>query len=331
MQAKNNTSTNQQVVLNSIKAKIDDRPIRPKVSVMIVSYNQKNFVAEAIEGAINQDYENLEVVISDDGSTDGTADIIAQWQLRYPERLVALLNRENVGITRNSNRCLRACTGDFIAFLGGDDVLLPGKISAQVDWFEKDEKRVLCGHQVEVFYENTSKAPHQLGKLMIAGEGPALIIRNGGCYGACSIMVTKWAIPKDGFNEKLPNVSDTMFWIDTVFPNHKWGFIEGVYAKYRKHSHNVTNNIELTRSEVTLALDIVKQKYPAYQQDCRIAEGVNKYEIGKFYLMQFDSKKANYFFWQSILTDPLNFKYWVRYFQGWLLVIRKRLKKVKGI
>ena len=65
----------------------------PKVSIMIVSFNQRNFVAEAIESAVNQDYANLEVVISDDGSTDGTAEIIAQLQSRYPAANRALEQR----------------------------------------------------------------------------------------------------------------------------------------------------------------------------------------------------------------------------------------------
>ena len=81
---------------------------QPRVSVLIISFNQKDYIVDAMESAVNQDYDHLEVIVSDDASTDGTSEIIAAYQKRYPERLVALLHKDNVGITGNSIR-LRYC------------------------------------------------------------------------------------------------------------------------------------------------------------------------------------------------------------------------------
>src|SRR4051812_44955101 len=123
--------------------------MNPKVSIHMISYNQRQFLPEAIESAVTQNYPNLEVVVADDASTDGSTEILLDYSQKYPGKVIAVLGEKNVGITGNSNRALARCSGELIAIMGSDDVLLPGKISAQVAWFEQDPRRVLCGHQVE--------------------------------------------------------------------------------------------------------------------------------------------------------------------------------------
>ena len=145
---------------------------KPLVSILIISFNQEAFIEEALKGALEQDYENLEVVVADDGSTDRTPDIILSYADRYKGRLVAIVGKPNLGITGNSNRGLSLCKGKYIAFQGGDDVFLPGKISAQVDWMEERDSRVLCGHQVEVFYESGAPS-HLLLPNLPSGNGPS--------------------------------------------------------------------------------------------------------------------------------------------------------------
>ena len=106
----------------------------PLVSVMLPAYNQEEFVREAIESAADQSCSNLEVVVSDDGSTDGTVDIILECARKYPGRVIPLVNQPHFGITGNCNRNLKACKGRYIAFSAGDDVFLPGKITKQVEF-----------------------------------------------------------------------------------------------------------------------------------------------------------------------------------------------------
>jgi glycosyltransferase involved in cell wall biosynthesis len=144
----------------------------PMVSVHVISYNQEKYVAEAIESAVNQDYPNLEVVVSDDASTDRTVSIIRDLESLHPGKIAALYNKTNVGVTSNSNRALSAFSGDFVAFLGGDDVLLPGKISAQVEWFRRDRSLGvrrgirLCGRGVRKISPTFQQ--HQLTPLRYA-------------------------------------------------------------------------------------------------------------------------------------------------------------------
>jgi len=202
----------------------------PLVSVMIVSYNQEGFVREALVSALEQDYENLQVVISDDASKDATQHIILEVAKSYSaDRLKVVLNPQNLGITGNCNEALSHCKGELIAFMGGDDVLMPGKIARQVAWFNENPDMVLCGHAVELIDEKGEQISSKYGKLgeFRTGCGAGGIIRAGTPFSAVSVMVKHSRIPSYGFHPAIPMVSDWKLWIDVVGSDGAYGFIDG--------------------------------------------------------------------------------------------------------
>ena len=97
-----------------------------KVSVLIPCYNAEQWIAEAIESALKQEYKNKEVVVLDDGSTDSSLDII-----RTYEKYIRWESQSNQGGTAARNRLLELSTGEWIQYLDADDYLLPEKISSQ--------------------------------------------------------------------------------------------------------------------------------------------------------------------------------------------------------
>ena len=291
-------------------------PPDPKVSVHIIAYNQADYIAEAISSAVEQDYANLEVVVSDDASTDRTPDIIRDLADRHPGRVKAVLNPVNLGITGNSNAGLAVCTGDLIAFMGGDDVLLPGKIAAQVAWFREKPARVLCAHQVEVFYDDGAKPAYPLSRRMISGQGADGMIRHQP-FGATSVMVRSDAIPAWGFRKELPVVSDIMLWIDVLASGGEYGFVEGTYARYRKHDANVTNDPFRHLDEVRRTLEFTRRDYPHYADAARYAE-VRRlyYDPGVAMIAAGRRKEARALFRTTLSMEPAFLKAWIRYFQA---------------
>lgn len=214
----------------------------PRVSILVISYNQEGYIREALESALAQDYANLEVVVADDASRDGTQAIIRELVQLYPQRLKPIYNAHNVGITANSNIGLRACRGEFIAFMGGDDVLLPGKIARQVEWFGQDDRRVLCGHDVDWIAADGAPLGIRTSDLvpLREGRGASGFIQNGSPYAATSVMVRRSRIPSYGFHPALPVVSDWKLWIDVIGTDGTYGYIPGIHARYRRHRDNVT-------------------------------------------------------------------------------------------
>lgn len=288
----------------------------PKVSVVIVSYNQKPFIAKAIEGAVSQKYENLEVVVSDDGSTDGTADVIAEWQSRYPGRIIALLNKSNAGVTRNFNRALQACTGDFITFLGGDDVMLPGKIEAQVRWFMKDVRRALCGHQIEFIDKHGTVSINTLPSKLESGVGPENFIRHGAQLPGQSIMVRSSCVPKHGFDVAIQIASDLLFWIEVLSLGGEYGYVDDVFVQYRDHENNVSKQYSEMLVDAENTYKIIVARYPAYRA---IAEdSMTKHVLyfgGVRYLGLGDKVTARKKLISAIKRKPLFFKAWIRLLQ----------------
>lgn len=290
----------------------------PKVSVHIIAYNQRNFIREAVDSALAQDCPNLEVVIADDASSDGTADILAEYQHAHHGRVVAVPGQVNVGITRNSNRGLAACTGDLVAFMGGDDVLLPGKIAAQVAWFREDPRRALCGHQVEVFYDGGSRAPHPLTRHLLSGQGAGPLIRHGP-FGATSVMVRRDRIPAYGFDEALPIVSDQMLWVDVVRDDGIFGFVPGTLARYRRHPANVTRDPLANVDDVERFLNIVATRYPQFRDavDYAVTRRLF-YDPAVAMLEQGRKGEARVKLREALRREPAFAKAWVRLAQSYL-------------
>lgn len=100
------------------------------VSVVIPAYNVGPHIAEAIDSVLTQDYPQVEIIVVDDGSKDDTAEVVAA---RYPQ--ATLIRKENGGAATARNAGIRAARGEFVAFLDADDIWLPGKLTAQIDYF----------------------------------------------------------------------------------------------------------------------------------------------------------------------------------------------------
>jgi glycosyltransferase involved in cell wall biosynthesis len=104
-----------------------------RVSVVITSYNQEAYLKEAIDSVIQQITQPHEIIIADDHSTkDNSVDTIRAYVARYPDRVRAIFQKQNVGIPKNRNSALEAVTGDYVAILDGDDRLLPRFIEAHM-------------------------------------------------------------------------------------------------------------------------------------------------------------------------------------------------------
>ena len=105
-----------------------------RLSVVIPTWNRAGLVVEAVESALGQEGGDLEVIVVDDGSTDGTAEVIEQ-RFGKAVKLLRMATRSGVGAARNEG--VSQATGDLLAFLDSDDLWLPGKLKAELDILER--------------------------------------------------------------------------------------------------------------------------------------------------------------------------------------------------
>ena len=108
---------------------------RPLVTFALVAYNQERYIREAVEGALAQTYEPLEVILSDDCSTDRTFALMEQLAQDYvgPHRIVLNRNATNLGLCGHVNRVFSLATADVVVLAAGDDVSLPNRVSDTAD------------------------------------------------------------------------------------------------------------------------------------------------------------------------------------------------------
>lgn len=129
---------------------------RPVISVCMITYNQEEYIAQAIEGVLMQKTNfPIELIIGEDCSTDQTRAICLEYQQKYPH-IIRLLNREhNLGMIQNFALTLRACRGKYIALCEGDDYWIDCyKLQKQVDFLESNENYVLIFHQADILMPN---------------------------------------------------------------------------------------------------------------------------------------------------------------------------------
>jgi glycosyltransferase involved in cell wall biosynthesis len=154
-------SRNKRLALDSVPSKR-----RPKVSVLLITYNHGKYIAQAIESVLMQK-TTFPVVINviDDCSTDGSAEIVMDYAARYPGRVVACLNRKNIGskvTQKNFAKGFATLDGEYWTLLEGDDYWTsPDKLQRQVDFLEANPDFVICAHNTVKVYEDGSREPHR--------------------------------------------------------------------------------------------------------------------------------------------------------------------------
>ncbi|MEO8034198.1 MAG: glycosyltransferase family A protein [Acidobacteriota bacterium] len=120
----------------------------PRVTVLMPVFNRERFIDEAVRSVVGQDFSDFELLIVDDGSTDRTPEILSQWAQRDP-RIVVITSPRNQGIPAALNLGLRNARAPYVARLDSDDVMMPGRISAQAAVLDALPEVVLVASQYE--------------------------------------------------------------------------------------------------------------------------------------------------------------------------------------
>jgi glycosyltransferase involved in cell wall biosynthesis len=153
-------------------------PERPLVSVLITCYNYGPYVGQAIESALNQTLPPGEIIVSDDGSTDDSCQVVEEYARRYPS--VRLVRNIHGGMARCLNAAYRASSGEIVCLLDADDVFLPGKIQSVVNALRNHPEAGFCSHRaLLVDHKQRRRGVFPLGA-MPEGDCAAQTFRNAG-------------------------------------------------------------------------------------------------------------------------------------------------------
>ena len=122
-----------------------------KVSVCIVTYNHEKYIKECLESLITQECDfNFEVIIGEDCSTDNTRAIVQEYVDKYPELVIPVFHKKNIGGNANYFSIHNIARGEYIAHMDGDDYALPGKLMAQVNYLDTHDECNIVWHRVKI-------------------------------------------------------------------------------------------------------------------------------------------------------------------------------------
>ncbi len=123
-----------------------------RLSLVVMAYNQENFIAEAVAGAFAQDHDDLEIVLTDDCSTDATFTIMQDMAAAYagPHRIVLNRNDHNLGLIGHVNRLFSLATSDYLIYNAGDDVSEPNRASRIAEVIARDGPKYLYSNVTDL-------------------------------------------------------------------------------------------------------------------------------------------------------------------------------------
>ena len=125
--------------------------MKPKISVVMPVYNQKKFLRESIESILNQTFEDFELIVINDCSTDGSLRIIKSYK---DKRIKLIENKKNIGTVKTRNKGLKAVKGKYIAIMDSDDVSYKKRLETQFNYLENNPHIFLVGSSAVYIDEN---------------------------------------------------------------------------------------------------------------------------------------------------------------------------------
>lgn len=219
---------------------------KPAVSIILPVYNGEKYLRETIDSALAQDFTDYEFLIINDGSKDGSQEIIEEYAKKDPR--IVPIKQKNKGLVKTLNKGISLARGKYIARLDADDVWFYGKLSRQVEELESDEGLVLIGGSFEVVDEEGAFVRTFYAPVGDAHIKDALLLYNP--FGHAGVVYRKDAVEKAGlYSGDVGPTEDYDMWIKLSRVGRLKNLSTPVF-RYRENTEGISqNNHEYQLSE----------------------------------------------------------------------------------
>jgi len=210
----------------------------PLVTVLIPAYNSERYLDETLDSACRQSFADIEILVIDDGSKDGTADLVRRWTGK--DSRIQLFQQPNGGVSSARNRGLAEAKGRYIAFLDADDLWAPDKLAAQLAVFERADVGLVHTGVMDIDADGQPCPPVEpWGK----GEGrvfETLLTSNFICCSSVMIKVELLQPPHARFMAGRLS-EDWLLWCE-LSTRCAFGYVDRPLVRYRVHSGGTSRN-----------------------------------------------------------------------------------------
>lgn len=222
----------------------------PKVSVVMSVYNGARYLAEAIESILGQTFTEFEFIIVNDGSTDRTAAILAEYAGR-DQRLILIQNEQNLGLTPSLNKGLARASGQYIARQDADDISLPQRLQQQVIFLDEHPQVVLVSGNYEIIDEQGRqvRVERRFGEPGIIAWYLLFVNYVGGH--SVVMFRREQVVNLGGYAEDYRYAQDYQLWLRLV----KLGdlvILPDILLQWRAHGENISASVLSQQTEFAL-------------------------------------------------------------------------------
>lgn len=215
----------------------------PKVSVIIPTYNRADLLPRAVRSVLDQTFQDFELIIVDDCSTDNTREVVEEWQARDARVRSIFLEKNSGAPAHPKNVAVESSTGEFVAFLDSDDEWMPEKLEKQLEVFRRDplvgfvscEPYIIDGEGKIVSREAIPDIPEE-------GVWPSLLWTNF-MFSESSVVVPRSVIERVGPRDEDPqiwNAEDRENELRIAAAGYRFCVIHEPLFKYYVHTGNMT-------------------------------------------------------------------------------------------
>lgn len=213
----------------------------PLVSICIPNYNYGLYVGKAIQSAINQSYENVEIVVIDNASTDNSIEVINSFKQNNKVKIFE--NTENIGALRNFNKSFELSKGDYVVFLSSDDMLKPKFVEKCVQVFEKYDVGMVGTEMALIDKDDNilgEYIPFYDDNYIIPGIKQAKVFLMGNCFGSNQVLIERSVLEKVGlFDGRFGAASDWHLWFRICLQSDI-AYLKEQLTTLRLHGNNQT-------------------------------------------------------------------------------------------
>ncbi len=277
---------------------------RPYVSVIIPTYNNAHFLPQTLDSVLEQTYQEFEVIVIDDGSTDDTETVIEP----YRER-IRYLKKANGGPSAARNLGIQYAKGEFIAFLDADDLWHSDKLALQIAFFQTHpEVGVVYTDGVHFDSEGViSNSIKELYDKIPSGYVFDDLFGNH-CIGLSSVMVRRRCLDEVGlFDESLIGAEDYNLFL-RLAQKFQFGFLDKALLHKRAHANNLSDNLDRMCEDEIKNIDKIAAMFPDKAIKRGQLKGQAYARFGRYYFAQRRFDKARHCYKQAMRRRLLSIK-----------------------
>ncbi|OIN02410.1 hypothetical protein A9235_01590 [Polynucleobacter sp. MWH-Tro8-2-5-gr] len=216
----------------------------PLISVLMPAYNSELYIAEAIKSILNQSYQNIELIIFDDGSSDKTRRVIESFS---DPRIIKILSDQNYGVVRARNEMIDKARGQYIALMDADDIADPSRLEKQLASLESGESD-LCGSAQWVLDEVTGQLKKSKDKFTDSDLRSLLSVYCGLCNSA--MMGRAEIFKRFKYDTSILTSEDYYLWVQMAAAGYRFLNLKERLITYRRYPAQ-TSSIHLDKFKLT--------------------------------------------------------------------------------